>query len=143
MGYTYLEDITIADAAFRAEGQTLPELFTWAALALTNVMVRTLDRVEPKVEHEIILQADDVERLLYDFLQELIFLKDAELLLFSRYEVSIRTLPEGYQLQAKAYGEPLSIQKHDLVVDVKAVTMHRYEVTQTSTGWEATVVLDI
>jgi len=40
-------------------------------------------------------------------------------------------------------GEAIEPQKHRLIVDVKAVTMHLFRVTKTTQGWEAVVVLDI
>lgn len=143
MPYRYLEDISLADAAFEAEGRTLPELFTSAALATTNVMVRNLEAVEPKTERNVALEAEDAEYLLYKFLQEIIYYKDAEMLLFGKYDVSIRSVDGQYELKAKFYGEKLDMEKHNLIVDVKAVTWHKFEVKQTKRGWKAVVVLDI
>ena len=33
--------------------------------------------------------------------------------------------------------------RHELIVDVKAVTLHRFKVEQTPRGWETLVILDI
>lgn len=143
MSYRYLEDISLADAAFEAEGRTLPELFTSAALATTNVMVRNLEAVEPKAERSVALEAGDLEQLLYKFLQEIIYYKDAEMLLFGKYDVSVQPVDGQYKLKAKFYGEKLDMKKHNLIVDVKAVTWHMFEVKQTQKGWMAVVVLDI
>lgn len=49
----------------------------------------------------------------------------------------------GLRLTADARGEMLNPDKHDLIVDVKAVTLHRFKVARTAGGWEALVVLDI
>ena len=46
-------------------------------------------------------------------------------------------------LTADACGEMLNPDKHDLIVDIKAVTLHRFKVEQTARGWEALVILDI
>ena len=143
MPYRYLEDISLADSAFEADGRTLPELFTSAALATTNVMVRNLEAVEAKVERSVALEADDVEQLLYKFLQEIIYYKDAEMLLFGKYDVSVHYVDGRYKLKAKFYGEKLDMTKHNLIVDVKAVTWHKFEVKQTQKGWKAVIVLDI
>ncbi|MBM3897572.1 MAG: archease [Thaumarchaeota archaeon] len=143
MSYRYLEDITVADTAFEAEGKTLEELFSSAALATTNVMVRNLQSIETKVEREVAIEAEDIEQLLYRFLQEIIYYKDAHLLLFGRYDVKVLSLKSQYKVKARFYGEKLDMKKHDLIVDVKAVTMHKFEVKQTAKGWKATVVLDI
>ncbi len=143
MSYTFLEDIALADIAFLATGETLEELFNAAGLAVTNVMVRTLSKVDERVTREFALESIDVETLLFNFMQELIYLKDVDLLLFCRYEISINPSSHGYSLKAKAYGEGIDMKKHDLIVDVKAVTMHRFEVRRTEKGWQATVILDI
>ena len=143
MPYQYLEDITSADMAFEAQGETLDELFTSAALATTNVMVRNLKKVKAKVERYVAIETEDVEQLLYKFLQDIIYYKDSQMLLFGRYDVNIESSDGKYKLKAKLYGERISMKKHDLVVDVKAVTMHKFEVKRTSKGWTATVVLDI
>ena len=49
----------------------------------------------------------------------------------------------GLRLTADARGEMLNPEKHDLIVDIKAVTLHRFQVERTARGWEALVVLDI
>jgi len=143
MLYRYLEDITVADTAFEAEGKTLDELFNSAALATTNVMVRNLESVQAKIERQVVIQAEDLEQLLYKFLQEIVYYKDAQLLLFSRYDVKVESSKGQYRVKAKFYGEKLNMKKHDLIVDVKAVTMHKFEVKQIPNGWRAVVVLDI
>ena len=46
-------------------------------------------------------------------------------------------------MTAEAYGEVIDRERHELLVDVKAVTMHHFKVEETAEGWTATVVLDI
>lgn len=143
MRYRFLEDIAIADVAFEAEGKTLPELFTSAALALTNTMVADLNTVEGKTEKKVFLSAADPEVLLYLFLQELVFYKDAELLLFSRYDLEIREEQGHWKLNAVLAGEELNQAKHETVADVKAVSLHKLKVEQTEGAWSASVILDV
>jgi len=85
----------------------------------------------------------EVDMLLFQLLQELIFLKDAERLLLRVKAIEIRSIDGLYTLEAVARGEELDPARHDLVVDVKAVTLHRYRVNKTPGGWEAAVILDI
>jgi SHS2 domain-containing protein len=40
-------------------------------------------------------------------------------------------------------GEVLDPMRHDQVVDVKAVTLHRFQVARSPEGWKAFVILDI
>ena len=143
MSYRFLDDIAIADVAFEATGKTLKELLESAALAVTNTMVKNLDAIEHKVEKKFAVEGDNAEKLLFNFLQELIFLKDAELLLFSKFDLDIVPKKSKFQLSVKAYGEKLDMKKHELLVDVKAVSLHRFEVKETKEGWIASVILDV
>ncbi len=144
MPYKFLPDIAIADIAFEATGKTLNALFKSAALATTNVMVKDLKSVKHKVKKEIKVEADNVELLLFNFLQEIIYYKDAELLLFSKYDVKINEDKKNkkYNLKCTAYGEKLNMKKHTLMVDVKAVTLHMFSVRK-NREWKARVILDI
>ena len=77
MPYKYLEEIGTADIAFEAAGRDLPELFTAAADATMNVMIENIDAIEPRETRRIELKNDAIDMLLFDFLQELIYFKDA------------------------------------------------------------------
>lgn len=143
MPYQYLDDIATADAAFEAWGETLEELFTAAAEATMNVMVADLATITPQEQRHFSLQADAVDMLLFELLQEIIFYKDAEQLLLRVEELQISGEGDDWRLAATALGEPLNMEKHELVVDVKAVTLHRFEVKRAERGWEALVILDI
>jgi SHS2 domain-containing protein len=143
MPYQYLPDIAIADVAFEAWADTLEGLFIAAADATMNVMVAVLETI---AEHEVRTwkaEETELDMLLFQLLQELIFFKDAEKLLLRVRKVEIRRLEDRCTLQAEAWGEELDPARHDLVVDVKAVTLHRFCLEQTAQGWKATVILDI
>lgn len=143
MPYEYLEDIALADVAFRAWGETAEEMFVAATDATMNVMVADLSTVRDRERRTIRAESDALDMLLFDLLQELIFFKDAEMLLLRVSNAGIRKENEGFTLIAEAYGDELDPARHDLVVDVKAVTLHRFAVEKTERGWEATVILDI
>jgi SHS2 domain-containing protein len=140
MTYKFLPDVAIADIAFEAESTTVNGLFESCARALTDIMVDP-NSLRVKVTKRISLKSDDIDRLLYDFLTELIVMKDVDSLLFSDVEVEVGG--EGTKLVAKAKGEPIDRERHVLRNDVKAVTMHMFGVRHEGTMWKATVVLDI
>lgn len=141
MPYKFLEDVAIADVAFEATGKTLEELFESAGLAVTNTMVKDLESVKQKVSKNIQVKGDNVGMLLFNFLQEIIFYKDAKLLLFNKFKLDIDN--KKWTLKAKAYGEKLNMKKHELLVDVKAVSLHNFKIEQTKGGWKADVILDV
>jgi SHS2 domain-containing protein len=142
--FRFLEDVAVADAAFEATGDTPAELFTAATQAVIEAMVdpgtvstqwqRTVERREPELSD-----------LLFDWLSELVYLKDAEGVIFHGASVTVAEEPTraSWRLQGTLSGEPIDPARHDLRADVKAVTKHLYEVRQEGTRWKARVVLDI
>lgn len=137
--YKLLDNIAIADVAFEVENRDLGRLFSESAQALFEVMA-DLSVVEPKVDKMVELTADSVDKLLFEWLSELIYLKDKDFFLFSKFEVSI----SGQRsLKAQAWGEVIDLDKHKLKVDVKAVTYHMFYLKQENGLWRAQVVLDI
>jgi len=143
VAYRYLPGIAISDVAFEASGETLEELFSSAGDALTNVMVDDLSAIEPRESLAVDLSGGEIDLLLFDFLQDFIFYKDARLLLLRAGEIDISHRGGNYQLKGVLRGERINPVKHPMKVDVKAVTLHRFAVTRTPKGWTATVVLDV
>ena len=143
MAYRFLEDIGTADIAFEATGRDLAELFRYAADATTNVMIENLDALEPRETRRLELSNDQLDMLLFDLLQELIYLKDSERLLLRIRNVQIHEGNGRFFLQATAEGEPIDPQRHHQRADVKAVTLHDFTVERENGGWKARVLLDI
>jgi SHS2 domain-containing protein len=143
MAYHYLEEIGTADIAFEATGRDLPELFTAAADATMNVMIDNLDAIESREARRIELANDNIEMLLFDFLQELIYFKDASRLLLRANQVQIDQKDDQYFLKATLAGEQLDDTRHQQRADVKAVTLHGFSVKKQDGGWRAKVLLDI
>jgi SHS2 domain-containing protein len=143
MPYQFLEDIGTADIAFEATGRDLPELFMAAAEATMNVMIDNLEAIEPREARQIELSNDNVEMLLFDFLQELIYFKDARRLLLRARTTEIDQKDEEYVLKATVAGEQLDATRHQQRADVKAVTLHGFSVEKRGDAWAARVLLDI
>jgi SHS2 domain-containing protein len=143
MPHRYLEDIAIADVAFEAWGDTLERLFIAAADATMNVMVDNLHTIEPREHRTLDQEADAIDLLLFQFLQELVYYKDAEQLLLRAATVHIHAHGDGFTVHSEAQGEKINPERHELLVDVKAVTLHQFQVEQTQDGWKARVILDI
>ncbi len=143
MPYRYLDDIATADIAFEAWGVTLEELFTAAADAALNVIVENPESIAKRKRLTIQCEADSREMLLFHFLEELVYYKDAERLFLRISDMVIEHREKRFFLTAKVRGELIDSERHELNVDVKAVTLHRFALEMTERGWTATVVLDI
>jgi SHS2 domain-containing protein len=143
MDYQFFDEAFTSDIGFTATGDTAEEMTIAATEATMKVMVDNLDDIAGIETKQIKLEAESLEMALFDLLGELIFYKDADELLLRVERVILANTGDHVALTAEARGEKINRQKHKLIVDVKAVTMHRFKVEQTSTGWTATVVLDI
>lgn len=144
MPYQFRGDIAHADVAFDASGGTLEELFSAAAEATLKVMVEDPTAVAATDEIRIFIAEESLDMLLFEFLNELIFYKDARRLLLRPKRLEIVEQGEGnYQLQGTLQGEEIDPGRHRLDTDVKAVTMLRLAVRQVFESWQATVVLDV
>ncbi len=143
MPYEFLEEVATADIAFKAWGKDLGETFVAAADATMNIMLEELESLELRETRPLMLENESLEMLLFDFLQELIYYKDAEKLLLRVRDVEIIQRDSLSILQATSSGEEINPDRHRLRVDVKAVTLHQFKLEETVKGWEAFVILDI
>ncbi len=131
-----------ADILFQAKAETLGELFEQCALAVEESMIK-LKQIQPKKEIKIKGKNLKLEYLLFDFLNDLLFYKDSQQLLLSRFKCIIKESQKGYELACSAFGEKLNPEKHEQKVDVKAITMHMFEVKKKGKSWMAQVLIDI
>jgi SHS2 domain-containing protein len=76
-------------------------------------------------------------------LQELIYYKDAEQLLLRVRAIRLEQQDGSWKAYVELAGETIDPARHDLVVDVKAITLHQFDVKQTASGWIASVIVDV
>jgi len=139
--YTFLEDVALADCAVEIEGRSLDDLFETAAAAIARLMVDPAT-LTITVERTITLEAAELDMLLYDWLSEMIFLKDRDSQIFPHARV--RVTGEGpYQLAADVQGGTIDPLHTALGADPKAVTFHQFALEPADGGWRARVVIDI
>jgi SHS2 domain-containing protein len=143
MPFRFQDEISTADVAFEAWGATQEELFISSASALLRTMAETPELVERRQELVIRLDHEELDLLLFSFLQELIFYKDARRLLLHADTVRIEHGKDTFSLEATVSGEQIDSGRHRLLVDVKAVTLHRLSVVFRDNLWKAEVELDV
>ncbi len=128
-----------ADIGVRIHGGDMEELLVNAAHALYSILLRTTNLTE-RLERVVTVDSPDEETLLVDWLNELIYLFDAEQLAFSRFEVEQLT---GCCLQARCFGECTDSARHEAARDVKAATYHMAHIHRAADGYTAQVILDV
>jgi SHS2 domain-containing protein len=128
-----------ADVGLRIRAASREELFVEAARGFFSLIVANLDAVNPVLERLVHVSGSDNDLLLFDWLNELLYLFDSQHLLLSDFHVEFQ--PEG--LVAHCRGESLDEARHSLEHEVKAITYHGLFVRCDDGTWSAEVIVDI
>jgi SHS2 domain-containing protein len=141
--FHFLDDVAIADLAFDASGDSLQELFYGATCAVVEVMADPTT-VGSTWRKAIERTDEDPAELLFDWLSDLVYWKDAAGVVFSRSELTLTCQDHGcWNLTGVLYGEPVNGSAQTLRADVKGITKHLYRLSQDGEGWTVRVVLDV
>jgi len=146
--YQFRSDIAISDSAFYAYGKDYAELIENACLAVTDAMVdvEKIDSTSPRLRRTKIekIKANSPEKLLFNAMEEVIYLKDAEQLVFHSFKCENLTIkPSDCSATLIMKGEKIDREKHNAHADVKAVTYLDYKIEKIKNGYRASVVLDV
>lgn len=140
--FRFLEEIALADIAFEAEGESVEEVFRGATQAILETMANP-STVTGGWERAIERSDVDSSALLFDWLSEVVYWKDAAGVVFREAPLTMTREGEVWLLRARLIGAPVDQQAQELHADVKGVTKHLYELTQTDGYWKVRVVLDV
>ena len=127
-----------ADIGVRGRGASLQEAFEQAGLALTGVIT---DPASVRCEREvgIVCHAPDNELLLMDWLNALVYEMATRRMIFGRFQVAV----DGHSLQARAWGEPVDVARHEPAVEIKGATCTGLSVSQSGSEWTAECIVDV
>jgi SHS2 domain-containing protein len=139
-GFKFLEHTT--DAEIEAFGRNLDETFENAGLATEETMV-DLSSINPTLKRRIVIEGDDLESLLYSWLEALISLQDTDGMLFSKFSCKVSKKTNGFNLKAVLSGEKFDPKKHEQKTAIKAPTYHDMKIVQDKDGVTMRFLLDL
>ena len=142
MPFKYIPEIATADIGFEASGKNLNELFESCAYAVEEAMV-DIKGVKTKISKTVEVSDEELEKVLFNFLQELVYLKDADLLLFSKVKCVVKEAKGKFSLKASLKGEKIDTKRHELRNDIKAITWHMFKIEKTKNGYKALIIVDV
>ena len=128
-----------ADLGLRVRAPDLNSLFADAGRGLFSIVVENLEAVQPVQSRQFEIAGSDREYLLFDWLNELLYVCESERVVLAEFEVHVTETG----LSAIARGEPIDPARHRVAREIKAITYHRLKVEQTPDGWLAEVIVDI
>ena len=139
MSYGYPEGGPTADLLVDATGKTLGEAFAQIAFAMFNMMT-PIAGIAEKEEFTLEANGTDLESLLFNLMDEFLFITDVEFLVPKSVHITVDH--ENLSAIAVCKGERFSAATHEVGIQIKAVTYHMMEIKETPDGWYVRMVFD-
>lgn len=130
-----------ADMGVRAFGEILTEAFENIAYGMFKLMYKKIENVKPTANVKIECHSYDVEPLLVEWLNSLLYESDVRNIIFSHFYIKDLNLTT-YTLIAEASGQKYS-KKFKPQIEVKAATYSELKIRQINNVYVAQCVLDI
>ncbi len=128
-----------ADVGFRAWGNSLEDVFGNCAQALLSIILDA-SNVDESERCQIDAEGSDLESLLVNWLNEVLYYVDTRRLVFNSFAIHFG---ESCKLSCEASGEKRTPAKHPVRVSVKAVTYHQLRLSKSGEQWIAEVFVDV
>ncbi|XP_053383228.1 protein archease-like [Mercenaria mercenaria] len=139
--YEYLDHT--ADVQLHAWGESLKEAFEQVVVSMFNYMTTDFSTVEMLGEQEVEAEGEDLESLLFHFMDEWLFVFSAEPFFIAKKVVITEFDKENFKIKSIGYGEEFDIQKHPQGTEVKAITYSNMQIYDDEDRHEVFVIIDI
>jgi len=126
-----------ADTGLVARGDSLAEAFASVAYGMFSIITE-INRVRQTESRQMEVSDSDLESLLFEWLNRLLYYFDVEMLLFKKFDVEITG---ENRLAATCYGEKYDPARHRLKTGVKSATYHMLKVDRAKN--EVRIIFDI
>ena len=128
-----------ADFGIHVFGADPKELFSNAAFATFDTLTE-IDLLKSLETTNLRVTGDDWSDLMVNWLRELLYLWNGKELLVKKTQ--ILALSEN-ELSANVELDPFDPGRHEIKIEIKAVTYHQIQVSRGPVGWEAKIIFDI
>ena len=126
MGYKILDHAT--DAFIEVTASSLIEAFEIAGYSVIDTILDN-SKIEKKKERNIVVNGKDLNYLLYNWLEEIVFLLITEGFAIKKLNITLER-NEKYIISAQIFGEDIDIKKHGFKVEIKSPTFHEMDIQQ-------------
>jgi len=126
MSYKVLDHAT--DAFIEVTASSLTEAFKVAGDSVVDIILDN-SKIEEKKERNIVVKGKDLNYLLYNWLEDLIYLIITEGFAIKKLNITVEK-NEEYTISAQIFGEDIDIKKHGFKVEIKSPTFHEMEIKQ-------------
>ncbi len=127
-----------ADIKFQAFGNSQEEVFENSALALFNTIYDK--KIKNKKKFKIKAKGNDLESLMYNFLEEILVLIDSKNFLPAKIKI-LNFNKKNFKIEAEIFGD--DAENYQISMHVKAITYNEMFIKKIKNKFIAQVVLDI
>jgi SHS2 domain-containing protein len=127
-----------ADVGIKVRAKDLKELFKNTGLAIFDIIAKEQKKDTSRQAININQNADNLEELFINWLNELLSLSSTKELIFTDFQ--IETLDKN-NLKATAFGS--DIKNYKVNVEIKAATYHELKIEKIGSGWQAQLIFDV
>jgi len=131
-----------ADIGIAAYGKTKREVFINAARGMFEIIAGGTKNLKENFCDKIKLEADNLEGLLFAWLNELLYISETKLVILNKFE--IKDLSDN-KIGAEVKGTKIDRLGCKIKKEIKAVTYHLLEIKKDEESglWRAQVIFDI
>ena len=128
-----------ADIGIRVKAKDIKQLFANAGLSVFDIIAEKKPFLKAmRVKINIQQRGNNIEELLINWLNELLFLSATREVIFTGF--SIKKIYAGL---VEAVGTAAAGKHYRINTEIKAATYHKLKVSKTKSGWQAEVILDV
>ena len=131
-----------ADIGIAAYGKTKREVFINAAKGMFEIIAGETKNLKENFYDKIKLEADNLEGLLFAWLNELLYIGETRLVILNKFQIKELS---NFQIKAEVRGAKINPPSIKIEKEIKAVTYHRLEIKKDGESglWRAQVIFDI
>jgi SHS2 domain-containing protein len=138
-GYSYPPGGPPADLLVEGTGKTLGEAVGNVALGMLNT-ITPLEGITEREIYTAAVEGTDIQSLLVNLLDEILFLNDSEGL--TAKNITVEVDEKNLKASAVCRGERFTAATHKVGIAVKAVTYHMMKIEKTPKGYSVRMVFD-
>ena len=120
----------------------MEELFENSCLSICSLLT-DIDKLKPVKEVQKTVCSIELELLLYQILEEIIYLKDADLFFVKEVKCEIIKKKSKWKCNVKFYGATFNRGVNTIGNDIKSITLHKFKITRNKEKWESYFIIDI
>lgn len=141
MKWKIIDNHNIADIIVEVYGKNEEELFANILGVFTDIITK-INKVKEEKEIAIKITGKNLQDLVLNFINQLIYLKDTTFMIFKKGKFKLTFTEKGLSLYSLLSGQKIS-KDLPIKTDIKAIALHKFRVQKVRNNYKISLVFDI